>query len=105
MRQPRRVAGGPRVAVIIPILNGGDGPPEVVEPLPVPCGDQRVCCRQVGQGEEPGAIANVVDVRVRDAPQGSLPQSEKIVGIEKGKVGLRRGAGGGVYASKALTSL
>src|SRR5262249_46401311 len=35
-------------------------------------------------------------------PQGSFPQREKIVGIEKGKVGLRLRACGGVYAPKGL---
>jgi len=102
LRQPGRVAHRLWVAIGIPFLNGRDGPPEVVEPLAVPRGDDRVRCREVGQGEEPGAIANVVDIRVCYTPQGSFPQSEKIIGIKIGEVGLRLCAGRGVYVSKGL---
>jgi hypothetical protein len=83
----------------------GDGPPEVPEPLAVPCGDLCVCCRQIGQGEETGAITNVVDIRIRDAPQSSFPQKERIIGIEKGEVGLRLRAGSRVHSSQGLHSL
>jgi hypothetical protein len=40
--------------------------------------------------------------RTSNPAQGSFPQSEKIIGIKIGEVGLRLCAGGGVYASKGL---
>ena len=67
-----------RVAVILSLLNRGDGSPEVIVLLRVPCPDDRVGRRHIGQGEESSAIADVVDVRVRNAAQSPFPENEKI---------------------------
>ena len=101
-REPGGVASGSRVAIVVPFLNGRDGAPEEVVPLVAPRGDGCVGCRHVGQGEEPGAIADIADIRSRDAPQGSFPQNEEIVGVEQSEVGLRLRAGDGANTSESL---
>ena len=59
----------------------------------LPCGDGAVSHHQAAEGEEPGAVANVVDVGVRDALNRPAPIKEGVVGVKIGNVRLFRGSG------------
>ena len=83
---------GLRVAVGVSELDGGQRSPEDEVPLAVPRGDAGVRHRQVGEGEEPGALGDVGDVRGRDVTEREVALREEIH-IEEGReVGLLLGA-------------
>src|SRR5258708_40318311 len=77
-RQPVRVARSVRIKVIVSVLNGRNGPPEMIEPLAVPGGYSTIGHRHGDQGEEPGTVANIVEICISDAPKGTVPVQDGV---------------------------
>ena len=92
VRAPVHVRVGLRIPVGVSELDGGDGPPEHEVPLAVPGGDARVHQRQVGEGEEPGTLGDVRDVRVGDVAERLVVHREEVHVEERREVGLLLGA-------------
>jgi hypothetical protein len=57
-------------------------------PLAAPRGDDRVRDRQVREGEEPGALGDVADVRGLDVPEREAVLGEEIQTEEDCEIGL-----------------
>ena len=92
-RFPGRVAGRPRVAVIIAFLDGCDRSPKDVVNLIVPSDDERIGHRQSAERQQSCIVTNIIRMRCGDIPESSVPEDEVIPSIEIGKSGLFRSAG------------
>ena len=100
-RRPAWVGGRRRVAVGVGQVDRGDRPPEAVEVLRVPHGDDRVGLAHVDRGEHPGGVDDV------QVPHGHLV-SQRRVELDGGVAGeeqrgarlLRRARGRGRRAER-----
>jgi hypothetical protein len=59
----------------------------------VPRRDEPVSHRHVGQREQPGAVADVIELRIREGDERPLPVQDGVIGIEVRDVGLFRRPG------------
>src|SRR6185503_18362228 len=87
-RQPRWIANGQWIEVVVAFPDGRNRPPEVIVLLAVPGSDCRSGHRHVGEGEEPGTVPHIVEMSRRQGLKGPVPVEKGVVGKEVSHVGL-----------------
>src|ERR1700722_15981268 len=91
---PLRIHNRGRIAVLVPQPDRRDRTPKVVKVLAVPARDLSIGHGGLSQRIHPGGVASVLQVVVREVPQGVLPQHRTAIGPEIANFSLLSGTYG-----------